>query len=216
MAKEVNTGGTAMNISIHKGRFGGGGINFRETMCAAASHRLWSRAVLLILVACVATGSIYAQECHPAAVNYIVRDEKGKVLGESELKGVYERTPKLPSEVGSVYLGAAFLAKDRKTFYSPYSEERKSGEEVPVIAFGHSGPCHLKFADSTLEYHGKKMRLFFDIDIPSKEQPVHDMVVDSLPFQEGTFKLDLSGLEHDDHKVMEAGRWKRISGKSEE
>jgi hypothetical protein len=172
--------------------------------------------VLLVFVACASTGSIYAQECHPAAVNYIVRDEKGKVLGESELNAVYERISKLPSEVGNVYVGTAFLAKDRKTFYSPYSEERKSGEEVPVIAFGHSGPCQLKFADSTLEYHGKKMRLFFDVDIPSKEQPVHDVVIDSLPFQEGTFRLDLSGLEQDDHRVMAAGRWKRVSVKSEE
>jgi hypothetical protein len=174
---------------------------------------LWSRAALLIFVTCVATSSIYAQECHPAIVNYIVRDEKGKVLGKSDLNAVYERISKLPSEVGSVYLGTAFLAKDRETFYSPYSEERKNGEEVPVIAFGHSGPCQLKFADSTLEYHGKKMRLFFDVDIPSKEQPVYDVVVDSLPFQEGTFKLDLSGLKQDDHRVMAASRWKRVSGK---
>jgi len=190
-----------MNTSIHKRRFGG--INFAHSFVVA----------LLIFVACVSTGSIYGQECHPAAVNYIVRDEKGKVLGESDLNAVYERISKLPSEVGSVYVGTAFLAKDWKTFYSPYSEERKSGEEVPVIAFGHSGPCQLKFADSTLEYHGKKMRLFFDVDIPSKEQPVHDMVVDSLPFQEGTFKLDLSGLKQDDRRVMAASRWKSVSGK---
>ncbi len=210
-----------MNTSIHKRRFGG--ISFNETMYVAC-HRLWFRTQLssfpsvvplLIFVACVSTGSIYAQSCHPAVVNYIVRDEKGNVLGESELNAVYERISKLPSEVGSVYVETAFLAKDRKTFYSPYSEERKSGEEVPVIAFGHSGPCHLKFADSTLEYHGKKMRLIFDVDIPSKEQPVYDMVVDSLPFQEGTFKLDLSGLEQYDHRVMAASRWKRVSSKSE-
>ena len=209
-----------MDISIHKRRLGG--INFRETMCAAVSHRLWSCAhlsflpvvALLIFVASASTGSIYAQSCHPAAVHYIVRDETGKVLGESELKAVYERMSKLPSEVGGVYVGTAFLAKDRKTFYSPYSEERKNGEEVPVIAFSHDGPCQLKFADATMEYHGKKMRLIFDVDIPSNTQPVHDLVIDSLPFQEGTFKLDLSGLEQGDHKVMAASRWKRVSGKS--
>jgi hypothetical protein len=211
-----------MNTSIHKRRFGG--INFDVTMCAAC-HRLWFRTqlssfppvvALLIFVACLSTGSIYAQACHPAAVNYIVRDDRGRVLGESELNVVYERMSKLPGEVGVVYVGTAFMAKDRKTFYSPYSEERKSGEEVPLIAFEHDGPCQLKLADATLEYQGKKMRLIFDVDIPSKEQPVHDLVIDSLPFQEGTFKLDLSGLEQDDHRVMAATRWKRVSGKSKE
>jgi hypothetical protein len=211
-----------MNISVHKRRFDG--INFRETICAAVSHRWWSQAqssfppvvALLIFVAYASTGSIYAQSCHPAAVNYIVRDERGRVLGESELKPVYERMAKLPSEVGSIYVGTAFLATDGKTFYSPYTEERNSGKEVSVIAFGHSGPCQLKFTDATLEYHGKKMRLIFDVDIPSKEQPVRDMVIDSLPFQQGTFKLDLSGLKQEDYRVMAASRWKRVSAKSEE
>jgi hypothetical protein len=207
-------------MKVLTGRFGGS--HFRETVCAAVNRRLWFCAQLgfvtvvaqLIFVVCVSAGSTYAQECQPAAVNYIVRDEAGKVLGESELNAVYERIAKLPSEVGSVYMGTAFLAKGWKTFYSPYSEERKGSEEVSVIAFGHSGPCQLKFADSTLEYHGKKMRLFFDVDIPSKEQPVLDMVIDSLPFQEGTFKLDLSGLKQEEHRVMAASRWKRIGGKS--
>jgi hypothetical protein len=211
-----------MNIPVHKGRFGG--INFREAVCAAVSHRLWFRAqlsfppvvALLIFVAYASTGSIYAQSCQPAAVDYIVRDEGGKVLGEIELKAVYERMSKLPSEVGDVYVGTAFLATGWKTFYSPYSEDRKNGEKVPVIAFEHSGPCHLKFTDATLEYDGKKMRLIFAVDIPSKEQPVHDMVIDSLPFQGGTFKLDPSGLEHEDHRVMAASRWKRVSAKSAE
>lgn len=211
-----------MNISIHKGR--SGKINFRETWRPAVGRRWWSRArlsfphvvALLIFVACASTGPVSAQECHPAALYYIVRDERGKVLGEGELQAVYQRMSKLPSEVGGVYVGTAFLAKDRKTFYSPYSEERKSGEEVPVIAFSHSGPCELKFADATLEYHGKKMRLIFDVAIPSQEQPVHEIVVDSLPFQEGTFKLDLSGLKEGGRRVMAASRWKRVSGKSEE
>jgi hypothetical protein len=197
-----------MNVSM--GRFGG--INFREAVCAAVSHRLWFRGALLIFVACVSTGSIYAQACEPASVDYIVRDERGKELGKSELNAVYERMSKLPREVGEVYVGTAILAKDRKTFYSPYSEESKSGEEVPVITIFNMVSCRIKFADSTLEYHGKKMRLFFDVD---SEQLVHHMVIDSLPFQEGTFKLDLSGLEQAD-RVIAATRWKRVSGKSKE
>jgi hypothetical protein len=210
-----------MNTAIHKRRFGE--INFDQTI-GTACHRLRFRTqlssfpfvvALLIFVACASTGSICAQSCQPAVVSYIIRDESGRVLGKSELNVVYERISKLPTEVGAVYIGTAFMAKDRKTFYSPYSEERARGEEVPLIAFGHDGPCRLKFSDATLEYHGKKMRLIFDVDIPSEKQPVHDLVIDSLPFQEGTFKLDLSGLAQQDHRVMAATRWKKVSSKSE-
>lgn len=36
----------------------------------------------------------YAQHCNPAVVNYILRDENGKVLTETEIKAVYEQLPK--------------------------------------------------------------------------------------------------------------------------
>jgi len=58
---------------------------------------------------------------------------------ESELKAVYERIPKLPSEVGSVSLGGAFWLKDRKTFIRR-TRGKESGDAVPVIAFGHMAP----------------------------------------------------------------------------
>src|ERR1700730_11808503 len=107
-----------MNTSIQELGFGG----IDETGCAAC-HRFWIGSrwrsfsviiAILILMACLLTGSAFGQSFASAAVNYILRDEGGKVLDESELKVVYERMSKLPSEVGSVYIGTAFWQRAGK------------------------------------------------------------------------------------------------------
>ena len=70
--------------------------------------------------------------------------------------------------------------------------------------------CKLHLPEAVLEYHGKKMRLIFDADLEPRT-----LVIDSLPFQEGTFKLDLGGLKEDGNVIV-AGRWKKVVGKPEE
>jgi len=75
MAKEVNTGGTAMNIR-HKGR------SVKEESisvkpCASVSHRLCSAPVHAHLSGLRAIGSIYAQECHPVLLIHRPDEKEG-------------------------------------------------------------------------------------------------------------------------------------------
>ena len=68
----------------------------------------------------------------------------------------------------------------------------------------------MHFSEITLNYKKRKMRLIFGIDLP-RYQPDRRPVVDSLPFQNGTFQLDLKGWTHDKDQMIPAVRWKRIA-----
>src|SRR5215510_5967582 len=48
----------------------------------------------LLLGPCAPGNLSRAQSCNPAVVNYIVRDEGGKVLSAAELKSIFEQLPK--------------------------------------------------------------------------------------------------------------------------
>lgn len=50
----------------------------------------------------------------------------------------------------------------------------------------------MHLGEATLQYGGKRMRLFFNIDI-TRNQDDRRPVIDSLPFQTGAFKLEMSG-----------------------
>ena len=52
------------------------------------------------------------------------------------------------------------------------------------------------------------MRLIFKLDI-SRTQPDRRIVIDSLPFQEGSFVLDLSGWSGSD-KLIPATKWMKL------
>jgi hypothetical protein len=56
------------------------------------------------------------------------------------------------------------------------------------------------------------MRLIFNIDI-ARTQPDRRPVIDSPPFQEGIFELDLSGWPRSENKMIPAERWKKVKGK---
>jgi hypothetical protein len=165
--------------------------------------------LLLVTTAFWAPGGItQAQECRPAVVNYIVRDESGKELAEPALKSISEKLPEKIDEA-SIYIGEVYFAKDGKAFYSPYSSERKKGKMVRSLSFGSVGPCIVNLKEATLSYHGKRMRLVFNIDINRR-----NVVVESLPFQEGTFELDLTGWSLDQQIAIPATRWKKVSSKA--
>ena len=150
------------------------------------------------------------QSCNPAVVDYIVRDEKGQVLSETEVKSLVSQ---LPKEVGNANVSdtQVSFAADKKTYYWPESVEWKDGTKVAALSFANAATCTLHLEEITLTYLTKKMRLIFNLDI-ARNQNDRRPVVDSLRFQEGTFKLDLTGWTKEEDKVIPASRWKRVVG----
>lgn len=167
--------------------------------------------VWLLVVLTTIPNVNHAQACNPAVVSYIIRDEGGKVLSETELKSVYER---LPGTIGDahLYAGQVSIADDKKTFYWPESVDWRKGNKQPSLEFANAETCTMHLTEATLIYHDKKMHLIFNIDI-TRAQPNRRPVVDSLPFQEGTFALDLNGWSGDPDKLIPLERRKKIKTK---
>ncbi len=151
------------------------------------------------------------QACNPAVVNYLVRDEEGRVLSETELKSVYER---LPKTIGDAHLnaGQVSFAADKKTFYWPESVDWPKGNKQPALEFANAETCTMHLTEVTLIYHNRKMHLIFNLDI-ARAQPDRRPVIDSLPFQEGTFALDLNGWPSGRDELIPSERWKKIETK---
>ena len=53
------------------------------------------------------------------------------------------------------------------------------------------------------------MHLIFEIKI-GRDQSDRRLVIDSLPFAKGTFKLDLSQWDHATDKLIPATYWKKV------
>jgi hypothetical protein len=174
--------------------------------CASIAARLF---VLLVVVVIFAPASLtHAQYCNPATVSYIVRDENGKVLCEAALNSVSEQLPELIGDA-RVYVGETSFADSGKTFYWSETVDWAKGDKIPALQFINVETCTMHLAEATLTYHDKKMRLLFNLEI-ARAQPDRRPVIDSLPFQEGTFALDLNGWSHDPDKVISPESWKRV------
>jgi len=149
----------------------------------------------------------YAQSCNPAVVNYIVRDEKGKVLTGTEMKTISEQLPKTIGDA-TLNAGQVSFADDGETFYWPESADWPRGNKQPALEFANAATCTMHLTEVTLTYQGKRMRLIFDLDI-GRSQPDRRPVIDSLPFQEGDFRLELNGWPGGRDKLIPSTRWKR-------
>jgi hypothetical protein len=162
-------------------------------------------AALLTLVICAACSLAHAQYCNPALVSYIVRDENGKRLTEEELKSVAEQ---LPQSIGDaqIYAGEVSLKENGRHFYRQESVDWDKGEKVPALHFINDGNCAMQLGKVTLTYHGKRMRLFFNISI-TRKQDHRRWVIDALPFQEGTFVVSVDGCPWGENEVISADRW---------
>jgi len=189
-----------------------GGLRSLSMKHVGIGRPLRALVALLALATCALGNPTHAQSCNPAVVNYIIRDESGKVLSEAELKSVYEQ---LPESIGDAhtYPGEVSFADDGKSFYRPESLDWKRGKKVPSLEFANAGTCTMHLTEATLTYRHKRMRLIFNIDI-TRTQHDRRPVIDSLPFQEGTFELDLSGWSHDGDKLIPAERWKKVRDKA--
>jgi len=162
----------------------------------------FSTALLLL-----ASVSANAQSCNPAVVNYIVRDEQGTAIGGEELKTLEQQLPKVVGNA-DVATGEVSLASDGASFYRPESVNWDKGNKIPALEFANAKTCTLDFPTVELPYHGKKMRLIFNISI-ERHQDDRRPVIDSLPFQEGTFVLDLTSWRRGEDKMIPAALWRK-------
>lgn len=163
--------------------------------------------LLAVALLLISAGSVDAQYCNPAVVSVIVRDEKGAVLTEDDVKAL---AATLPQQIGDAEVRASEtrLAPDNKSFYWWDQTEWANGRKVPVISFSNYGTCEMKLGEATLEYHGLKMRLTFNLEI-TRSTNDRRPVIEGPKFQNGAFRLDLTGWSHDPNTIIPAERWKR-------
>ena len=151
--------------------------------------------------------SASAQSCNPAAVSYVVRDEQGSVISEEALKTIQQQLPKVIGNADTSVDEVSF-AGDGVTFYWRESVEWDKGKKAPALHFANAKTCTLNFPGVDLTYHGKTMRLIFNITI-ERYQDDRRPVIDSLPFQDGTFVLDLTSWPRSEDKMIPATLWKK-------
>jgi hypothetical protein len=181
-------------------------------VCTGGKKKMRIVIALLIFVFLVSGSFTHAQSCNPAVVSYIVHDENGKLLNQTELTPVYEQLPKSIGDA-STYLGEVSFAEDSKTYYWPESVDWEKGKKVPALQFINNKTCTMHLTEVTLDYHQKKMRLIFNIDI-DRSQPDRRPVIDLPPFQEGTFELDLSSMPREEDQMIPSTKWKKIKDKA--
>ena len=152
--------------------------------------------------------SANAQYCNPAVVNYIVRDEYGRVVNAEELKTIHKQ---LPEKIGDADTGVfdVSFASDGVTHYRFGSVNWDSGKKVPTLEFANAGTCTMNLSRVEFEYRGKKMILIFNIIIERRQDARH-LVIDSLPLEEGTYVLDLSGWSRSPDQLIPATYWKKV------
>jgi len=165
---------------------------------------------IIILLICGSASLSQAQSCNPAVVSYLVHDESGKLLSESELKAVQEQLPKSIGDADT-FLGEISLAEDGKSFYRPESVNFDKGKKMAALEFINAKTCTMHLSEVTLVYQKKRMRLIFNIDI-ARNQSNRRPAIDSLVFQEGTFELDKTGLPEGDELVPSTS-WKKVKDK---
>ena len=151
--------------------------------------------------------SVSAQFCNPAVVDYIVRDGKGSVLSGEELKTIHHPLPETIGN-GNTAVSEVSFTGDGITYYWPESVDWDKGKKVSALEFANAATCTLNLARVELAYQGMKMTLIFEISIERKQND-RRMVIDSLPFQNGTFILDLTGWSHSRDQLIPASRWKK-------
>ena len=164
---------------------------------------------LLTLTIYLTGNSALAQYCNPAVVSYLARDESGKLLSAAELKAIYERLPKTIGDA-QIYIDEVSLAEKGRRFYREESSEWEKGEKLPALQFVNNRSCEMSLGKVTLTYNGKQMRLIFNLEIMrAQPQSRRRWVIDSPPFQEGVFALNVEGWPKYENEVIPASNWQR-------
>lgn len=156
---------------------------------------LFCSITFLLVLILLSASNVSAQPGCYGTTNYLIRDEAGKAMTLKELEKVTVSINGVPMKLRYDISGK------EPTFYEyefvHYYENKiirdtgkipfKNPLSISIQPYGFCG----KTGDLTLTYRGKRMRLIFDID-----EARHAMI-DSLPFQSGTFYLN-SAMEWED------------------
>ena len=163
----------------------------------------------LTLFVLVIYKSAFAQSCNPASVFYIVRDERGKVVSTADLASV---AAQLPKTIGDATTGANEISvkTDKLTYYWHEDADFEKGTKMPALLFANATTCTMHLGEVTINYHGKTMRLIFNIDI-DRSQDDRQQVIDSVRLQDGTFRLDLKGWNRERDKIIPARYWTQVT-----
>lgn len=161
----------------------------------------FSIAALFAVVFFAVSGTAQAQgvDTRIPDVHYIVRDSKGKIIDMSA-----PDAPRMRDANGN------WVAPETFTFEFNL-EATGRVKATALTSKGYKG--RTKLDEITLKHRGKVMRLIFDLSVPTIGPSFE---VDSLPFQQGTFKLDTSLRENrrmSDWPFFPAKAWKKISSK---
>jgi hypothetical protein len=119
-----------------------------------------------------------AQSHRPAVIEYLVRDEAGKLLDPAKLEVVATKKGEEMKPDTALVPGAD---GKRETVKCLSSRVDIGGRPVAL-------------SELTLKYGGKTMRLLFNVTVVEEHR-----TIDSLPFREGTFTLK-------DNKWIEAAK----------
>ena len=174
---------------------------------------LLKASTIALLILGGTTVQTYAQRCNGDLV-YFVRNQKGDLIDHKETLLLKYRRYDPTAE--------ALVTKVGEEMFSPISLVRRSLDEK-VITPGERAEwvkvltietdCGRRFAEVALEYENRKMVLRF-LNMP----PETNFLVDSLPFEEGTFEIDFKsdmylknqklnreGLRHKDGSYYQRG-----------
>ena len=151
----------------------------------------------------------FAQSCNPASVFYIVRDERGEVVTATDLASI---AAQLPKSIGDATTGAneISLKPDKQMYYWHEDADFDKGSKMPALLFANATTCTMHLGEVTINYHGKTMRLIFNIDI-DRTQNDRQQVIDSVGFQNGTFRLDLKEWSRERERIIPARYWKKVT-----
>ena len=152
--------------------------------------------VLSVLYILLSAANIFAQPTCSRVLTYLIRNENGQIMTSAEtqqltiqdINGVALKLQKnspdadgrLPYEYESAVNRYQELRPERFQLFNLTSNPlRLPSDSYPIV------PCS-NFGEMTLRYGGKQMKLLFDI---GEFGSVYGAMIDSLPFQEGTFHL---------------------------
>src|SRR5437764_5953208 len=157
-------------------------------------HPIISIGIMSLVMLCCSQ-IVSAQICDSARLNYIVRDTKGRIIDASALK---------PSD----FIGEQAKYWKREVPTISFTETGHTGKPVEVksLSYVGGGDCKLRLDEVTLKMGGQTMHLIFGRSLRSYGAPGPGyQVIDSLPFQQGTFTLEATSEEN-----VPASKWKKV------
>ena len=183
-------------------------------MLKNTKRRLLAFAVAL-LVLITAKTLVRAQVCGgtsmtSSTLQYIVRDAKGSAIDAAQKD--LEVAKSDSARGGWGFSDKDFIGKDEGKWNIKAPEAITSlVGRVGVIKASSSPMCNFAAAQSLeLTLAGKKMRLIFLTPHLPQYQSV-EFLVDSIPFEEGIYTINLPTVPDGEPKFYEAGGWKKIT-----